>query len=368
MQLTSTDETDLLLPLYAGVHDPAEWATFLARLRRCTGADYSSLIFAQGDTPIYLSKEVFSGRDIRGDALKLGLESLYERNRAPYARLRPGRVYHMAEFTSIDPQFQAFQERLNRQLGLNDGRIVRIKEQEGISAWLMLASIEHSFSGSAGALLAALAPHIAVALRGFVLTERSRIRSAASSDALNRAGVGWIAFDSTARIIDIDPKLELLLKDLSGSNRLLGERLHVDTPAAGELLLQTANLFAGDPEATPRALTLLEEPRLDALLVPMAQPAEAALAVPVMLAFCRTSPARRGDRKAIVADLFGLSLREAELALAVSDGQSIMEAAVAMGLTNETARGYSKRIYAKMGVRGQAEMVRHIFMSSASLA
>lgn len=45
-----------------------------------------------------------------------------------------------------------------------------------------------------------------------------------------------------------------------------------------------------------------------------------------------------------------------------------MEAAHMMGLTDETARNYSKRIYAKMGVRGQAELVRLIFLSSASLA
>ncbi len=368
MQLTSTDETNLLLPLYAGVHDQRAWQTFLERLRRRTGADYASLIFAQGDTPIHLSKEVFSGRNIRDEARRLGLESLYEKDRVPYDRLRPGRVYHLTEFVEVDAQVREFHERFNRELGLDDGRIVRIKEQEGTSAWLMLASAEFSFSAATGALLIALAPHIEVALRSFVLAERRRIRAVAGSDGLARAGVGWIAFGRDARVIDVDPKLEPLLREITGSTILVGNRLHADAPEAREMLLQAATIFADHDDAPPHALTLHETPRLDALLVPMAERAEATLAVPVMLAFCRGPQTAVHDRREILGDLFGLSAREAELAVAMSEGQTIFEAAAAMGLKNETARGYSKRIYAKMGVRGQAEMVRRIFQSSASLA
>jgi DNA-binding CsgD family transcriptional regulator len=38
-----------------------------------------------------------------------------------------------------------------------------------------------------------------------------------------------------------------------------------------------------------------------------------------------------------------------------------------MGLTIETARNYSKKLYAKLGVRGQAELVRLVYESSAVL-
>ncbi|WP_022683832.1 helix-turn-helix transcriptional regulator [Sphingobium bisphenolivorans] len=367
MNLTSTDESELLLPLYAGVHDQPEWANFLLRVRRRTGADYASLIFAQGDTPIHLSKEVFSGRNIREEALQLGLEFLYEKDRVPYDRLRAGRVYYMEEFASLDPDFHEFQEKFNDKLGLKDGRVIRIKEQEGTSAWLMLASSMESFSASTGALLTALAPHVTVALRSFVLMERHRIRAAASSEGLDRADVGWIALGRDARIIDIDPKLGPLLKEVNGSSRLLGERLPVASPVR-ETLLQTAAAFAADANGLPRALRLLEDPLLDALLVPIAARADAALAVPVMLIFCRIRRTSDPASKIVVADIFGLSLREAELALAMSSGLSLAEAAASMGVNIETARGYSKRIYAKMAVRGQAEMVRKIFMSSASLA
>ncbi len=373
MQLTSTDETDLLLPLYGGVHDRSEWVTFLTRIRHRTGADYASLIFAQGETPIHLSSEVFSGRDLRAEAREKGLEQLYEKDRLPYDRLRPGRVYDMVEFVAGDPVFREFHETFNRELRLRDERMMRIKEQEGTSAWLAMARGSGTFSGVDAALLAALAPHVAIALRSFVLAERDRIRAAASREGLARSNVGWIALSHDARLIDIEPQLARLLGGGGESPvAVLGERLLVDTPTARQTLIQTAQLFARAPDSPPRALRFMDSPRLDALLVPMRERPQAALALPVMLVLCRlprdTEEPSKSVRGEMLGALFGLSRREAELALAIAEGHKIGEAAAAMGLTEETARGYSKAIYAKTGTRGQVELMRILYLSSSSLS
>ena len=45
MALTSNDETELLLPLFAGVHEGQRFATFLDRVRSRTQADYIGLFF-----------------------------------------------------------------------------------------------------------------------------------------------------------------------------------------------------------------------------------------------------------------------------------------------------------------------------------
>ena len=66
--------------------------------------------------------------------------------------------------------------------------------------------------------------------------------------------------------------------------------------------------------------------------------------------------------------LFSLSRSEARLALALSQGKSLAEAATALGFTLETTRNYSKRIYAKTGTRGQADLVRIILASIIALA
>lgn len=368
MQLTSFDETDLLLPLYAGVHDQAKWLTFLERIRRRTSADYVSIIFAPGDTPIHLSKELFAGRDLRSETRALGLEDMYDAYRLPYNNMRPGRVYQISELISTDTKFRAFNEAFAGAIGLSDARFLRVKEQEGTSAWLMLARNRGYFSAADGALLTAVAPHAAVALRSFVLVERLRIKGAASRDGMSRTGVGWIALGRDARIIDFDFNLSALLRQMNGSENPLGERLHVESLHARQIITQAALDFARATDALPRVVTLMDDPRVDALLVPTTERPETALAIPVLLAFCRFPRDSGFDRRPLLKDIYGLSPREAELAIALSGGQSVAETARNMGVTDETARGYAKSIYAKMGVRGQAELVRQIFLSSAILA
>ena len=64
----------------------------------------------------------------------------------------------------------------------------------------------------------------------------------------------------------------------------------------------------------------------------------------------------------------GLSRREAALAAAIAHGEAIVPTGEAIGLTPETARNYSKRIYAKTGATGQADLVRMILTGLAPFA
>ena len=65
-------------------------------------------------------------------------------------------------------------------------------------------------------------------------------------------------------------------------------------------------------------------------------------------------------------NLFGLLPSEARLAWQLAQGTSIADAAAMVGITKETARFYSKKIYAKTG--GQPELVRIILTSVLDLA
>ena len=60
---------------------------------------------------------------------------------------------------------------------------------------------------------------------------------------------------------------------------------------------------------------------------------------------------------AMLHELFGLTAREADLALQITHGRTVAEAARALGITNETARGYLKRVLHKTSTRRQAELV-----------
>lgn len=70
----------------------------------------------------------------------------------------------------------------------------------------------------------------------------------------------------------------------------------------------------------------------------------------------------------LVAQLFGLGLREAQLAVLVADGNDLREAARLMGVTHATVKTYLQRVFSKTGLNRQTELVQLILKSVAVLA
>lgn len=71
-----------------------------------------------------------------------------------------------------------------------------------------------------------------------------------------------------------------------------------------------------------------------------------------------TDPERQSFRDAgLLMDAYGLTMREAQLAIALGDGGSLALSAARLGIAEGTARQYLKRVFAKIGVARQAELV-----------
>jgi DNA-binding CsgD family transcriptional regulator len=126
--------------------------------------------------------------------------------------------------------------------------------------------------------------------------------------------------------------------------------------------------LSGDAHARPRAIVLSRDPWLDMLLVATSVRANADGLGPSIVAYVHADGWSSADRCEQLGQLFDLIPSEARLALALSRGMSIAEAARDLGLTVESARTYSKRIYAKTGARGQADLVRFIHRSVLAMA
>ncbi len=333
MALTSNDETDLLLPLYRGMMELPRFGQFLDRLRRRTGAAHASLNLHR-------------------------TSALAPRISPP----RPNRVYTLAELDDRDASLAQ---------GHADMRIVRIPVSASLSGVLTLARTGRC-SAADSALLSNLAPYVEAALKAMQAMERDRLEAMLSAGGLSRSGTGWIVFDADARILAIEAQTRRRLADQTGIEPRPGEYLRGTGPVAERRIAEAASRFAREPGTGPDSAVLGAEPHCDAVLVPA--PAELRVtdgAGPfpeaVMIAYCRFETDGTGERSAHFGRLFSLPPREAELAIALADGHSIAEAAQAMGLTLETARNYSKRLYAQLGVRGQTELVRLVHCSSTVL-
>lgn len=334
MALTSNDETDLLLPLYRGVMESPRFGQFLERLRRRTGAAHVSLDLQRNST--------------------------IAPHRSP---VRPYRVYTLAELAERDPSIA--------DTSFADLRAVRIPVNSRLDGILTLARAAPCTAADS-ALLSNLAPYVQTALSALERMHRARFEAALSNGGLARSGTGWMLFDANARVLAIEPETARNLADQTGFTPRVGEHLRTIFPDAGKKLSETASRFAREADSLPDSIVLCTEPHIDAVLIPTPRNsslAEDADAFPdaAMVAYCRFETGGTSERSAHFARLFSLPPREAELAIALADGHSISEAATAMGLTLETARNYSKRLYAQLGVRGQTELVRLIHRSSAVL-
>ncbi|VWX55051.1 helix-turn-helix transcriptional regulator [Novosphingobium sp. 9U] len=363
MALTSRDETDLLLPLFAGSTEASPFSTFLERLRRRARATFVAILIQPkhgGDV-----SQFFVGPDIPRRARELGLNELNLTDRIQYDRLRPGRVYSGDEFDDHDPVRQARRRQDMRKLGLADERAVRLLDDPAASAWLVLAS-ERPCTAADSALLSALAPYAALALRTFVAAAQHTLADAAGSAALERAGGGWFMLDQTGRLLALAPATEHMLAHAFGHAPRLGQRLREFGPGVERALVEAAAAYAETPLAAERAMLLSPEPRIEALLSP-ARETGSLLGNAALIAHCRQPRASSPARAEHLATLYDLPRREAELAVLLASGLSLAEAGDAMGLTIETTRNYSKRLFAKLGVRGQAEAVRLVYESCAVL-
>lgn len=362
MALTSRDETDLLLPLFRALAEDERFSSFLERLQRRTRAQYVGLIQRIGNGPHAEIREFHAGIEIRARAQEDDPLDTQTLDRFHYDSLRPGRVYSIAEFFEHDPVYRAERARRMQRLGIADERVVRVPDIDDVSAWLIMARGQPCTAADS-ALLSNLAPYVEEALRAHVELERHRIRAGVSVQGLARSATAWMVMDREARLLSIDPRLDAWMRETLDYSPRIGERLRDLGARAERELMAAAMHFTGEEPGPARPLLLFEHPRLEALLTSTTDMPRRS-----MLVLCRLPNARTPESVERLAKLFDLPPREAELAVALNEGLSISEAAERMGLTLETARNYSKRLYAKLGVRGQPELVRLVCDSVAVMA
>lgn len=305
MALSSGDEQDLLTALHADEGGPP-LSRFLDRLRRRTGA-LTAMLLERTARGGWLPPRTSSGGQGTRPIDPVLLQAL-----------RVNRVYDLDEIVP-DPEDQE---------GVYSGRILRMGYRGG-NLWLCVFGHQGAFDAADGVLLSNLAPHVAIACENRAREEDARTALAAAEAALARAGVGWALIDR-----DGEP--------ISGH----GASIPRKDRAALASLLDGGRPFAlaGDTIATRS---------------PAGEEA--------VLALYRTE-AEPLDRAYAFAAHYGVRLSEARLAVALGEGASLSEAADQLGISEKTARHYSKQLYAATDTKGQADLVRLLWTGVTALA
>lgn len=335
MSLSRIDENELLIPLHQGGVDEGAWLVFLARLRRQVRADYAGLLLGRNDGPAGQDAQEYHVNAPGSLNIEHGLQqNFYCADPSFHRRLRPDRVYGVSDLPDADePARTAYVREVMLRGGFADQRLLRIADAGGASFWLMIARREEMFTATQSSLLSALTPHFQSCLRTITAIGQMQRRAALAEKAAMRLGLGWLTLDEGGRVLD------------AGGHPLPARHRDEAASITGRL---------SDATST-RTLRLNEETRLDLLAEPLPQ---GNAGDPATILWLRISGQDLPDPTDRLIALHGLSRMEARLAWALCRGRSLNEAADALGLTLETTRNYSKRIYAKVGAKGQADLVR----------
>ncbi len=367
--IAMADIAGLLPPLIDGAFEDPPWGNFLDRCRARIGADYTSLIFRPLAPSRPAQIHLFSGEASPPLVQKLYRDSLHRADPIDYHGLIDGRVYALDELlVAGDPMHERYRRELLTPSAMNDIRLMRIVEPSGVNVWLTASRRTGRFRARDKTLIEALAPYLRSALRGFVALERERFKASVTGDAITRMRFGWMTLDADGRLLDTDAEGRRILDRGDILRRGAGGRLAARSDELDREIATAIRAIGAAPLGRPRAVVLCRDPWLDMLLVPAHRQAVPGNPVAAIVAYVHGDGWSSADRCEQLADLFRLLPSEARLALALSRGMSIAQAANDLGLTVETARTYSKTIYAKMGARGQPDLVRFIHRSVLMLA
>lgn len=358
----------MVCALIEGGHDSAPWTRFLDMVRQATRADYATLFFRAPGRPFTEAVSLLSGGSLASlqDEYR---DHLYPHDLIANTALEEGRPCSLDDVLwSADPlEFQAQREFAGR-YGITGLRQVRVRESSGVDAWLTVARSRHDFGAADDALLRRLAPILRAVLGQHVRTERERFEARLTAEAVRRMQFGWFTLDQSGIVLDCDPNGEDILRN----SRVLGRSRH------GRLIARPARLqkqieaglaaFASGTSRRAKAIALGRDPWLDMLLLPAETRSISARGAPVAIAYIHGDSWQSVECLDQLAELFGLSAREAQIALALCRGMTIAEVAAELGVTTGTARNHTKSIYAKTGARGLPDLVRIVMRSILAMA
>ncbi len=234
---------------------------------------------------------------------------------------------------------------------------------------------EPRFSGRERRLLELVTPHLRLAIEIYARLNRMTSERDLYAGAVDQLSVATIILDEQGRVLNTNAVARAMLDEPDGLSQR-GQRLHIDSREANralqDALASVARAGRGQETSVVRVLRVPRSPgRADLGLVirpvPISEWSEGQSS-PCTAVFISDPDLRESASQQSLGELFGLTPAEANLALLLARGLSLAEVSHAQNISQHTARAQLKSIFAKTGVSRQAELVRLILKSVASLA
>lgn len=380
MATKSLELTDSLVKLiYGGPLEATPWRGFLQALIEHIGCDNAAItlqLSRKGLAPMLIwgkdpTVAVDLARDIGGRHAAMGhMDPL--RN----ALDRSGEILLLEEVTSREALLEnEFYQTVLRPYGIEQALGMYVREPGGLECNIGLTSNAEGlrFTRTHKEFMALLRPHFVQALELFARIHRDESEIEVLTDALDRLTIGTFMIDGRGKVVRSNGAAREII-ERGEAFRVLDGRLTLngrsDSARFRQIIDQAlAARLANDKVDYVRAFRCIDNGNEDLGILVRAirrdrqSPADLGPAVVVYA----TDAGRTGSFKQLIATLFDLSPSEANLAALLTEGLTLAEAAREAGLTESTVRSYSKKIFAKLGVSRQTDLVRLILRSVAML-
>lgn len=374
---------ELIGLIYEGLNEARPWAGLAERLRQVLAAiNVTVTLLHAEDRPTdiqVMSVDPDDGTDWL-QAERVHRERFAHIELVDPKSLRPGEVLVFGP-RDVEPDCAAYMAFINLASCLR----TCFAEPGGMRCWIDVirghSEPQRPFSASELELIGALLPHLSRALGLFARLRRQQAEKSIYEGCLDHLLLGCLLLDGDAQllcvnqaaraIVDKHPDIELShgrvqLQDRAAQRTLekaIAKAIAARGQAAGAYRGELVRLHAQDGVLLGMLAT--PAPMLDYYYQGRHVPS-----VIIYLSELTESLAMQvsgGSAAELIAQLLDLTRQEARLAALLACGQTISEAAGQMGIAVTAARNYSKNIYAKLGIKGQTDLVRILFKSFALL-
>jgi DNA-binding CsgD family transcriptional regulator len=369
---------DLLAQLYQGLLEAEPWQQFLESLRSWVDVQVVSLVLrppAEGDQGVIINS-VRPNADATGSSQDWQLTAYRQEffTLDPFINLPPDRVVTLQDLVP-DEELLKSDYYIHYLEPVDLFRILGVdtREPEGTVARLRLSRrrTEEPFSDTDRDLLQHLTPHLQRAVQIHGELNRAASERDVYAGAVEQLSVASVVLDEQARVLHTNALAKALLEEADGLSMkeqklvLAGRELN---QAFQEALVK---VLAAQPEGETSVVKALRVPRaqraaLGLVIRPVPERGEGQH-TPSAAVFISDPELEGSASRETLGQLFELTPAESNLAILLTRGLSLAEAAEIQNVSQHTTRAQLKSIFAKTGVSRQAELVRLVLKSVATL-
>lgn len=372
-ELTLDEYDRIVSRIYSGALHTEHLHDALEELRGLFTANFVSLILHVSDAEDVALMLVAGSQQVEGHVALFK----YFPSDTPLARLPVDRVFCIEDLMSVTEWENSRYYReyarpsdayhvMGADLATQSGIIgLRISRGHG----------QPAFSDKDRALCSRLLPHLRSSLEFHELLDRRESMGNLYSEAVNRLSIASMVLDEAGNVLQLNVVARALLEQADGL-KLVGSRLEASYPSDNRELYRFIR-YAAESRAS-----LAAEPVSAALSI--ARPSgQVGLGVviepvrnsgwveghgkPVVMVYVRDAMGGVQMSSQLAQELFSFTPAETTLALQLANGLSLEEAAEKLGITRNTGRAHLRSIFAKTGIKRQAELVKLLLNSIVSL-